>query len=96
MVQKKIKTVIWSPTAEKHYYEIMEDLTELAPEALAKVGNALMDMTISLATEYDHHPPDRFKKANAGSYKAALVFNYNISYRITEETHKNITHQAYQ
>jgi plasmid stabilization system protein ParE len=84
MVQKKIKPVIWSLAAEKHYYEIMEDLTERAPEAVDKVGNALMDMTVSLATDYDHYPPDRFKKGNNGTYKASVVFSYRISYRITE------------
>ncbi len=84
MVQKKIKPVVWSRNAEKQYFEIMEDLSERAQEALEKVGNALLDLTTNLAGDYDHHPADRFKSGNDGSYKAALVYSYRISYRITK------------
>lgn len=85
MVQKKIKTIIWSDQAARHYHDIMEYLSEESPEALPIVGNALLDLIESLATAYDHHPPDRFKKRNNGTYKAAVVFSYRVSYLVTDK-----------
>lgn len=84
MAKKKIKTIVWSKNAAKQYYQILEYLAEKAPEALHIVGNALIDMIESLALEYNNYPPDRFKQHNDGTFKASLIFNYRISYRITE------------
>lgn len=82
MVQKKVKTVTWSKAATSQYYDILAYLSEEAPEAVGIVGNALLDMIESLVTEYNNHPPDRFKKNNDGTFKAAVVFSYRISYQI--------------
>ena len=82
MVQKKIKTVEWTDDAENQFDEIMEKLSEEAPEAVPIVGNALLDMIESLSAGYDHHPPDRFKKNNRNIYRAAVVFSYRISYLV--------------
>lgn len=82
MVQKKIKTIVWSKNAEKQYYEILNHLLEEAPQAIDKVGNALLDTIDDLALHFNHYPSDRFKRNNDGTYKAALVFSYRISYQI--------------
>lgn len=71
--------------ATKQYYQILEYLTNEAPEAINIVGNALLDMIESLALEYNNYPPDRFKKNNDGTFKAALVFNYRVSYQISDK-----------
>jgi len=84
MVKKKIKTIVWSRNAANQYYKILKYLSEEAPEAIDIVGNALLDMIESLSLEYNNYPPDRFKKNNDGTYKASLVFNYRISFQITE------------
>ena len=84
MVQKKIKQIIWSKNAETQYYEILEYLFEEAPQAIDIVANKILDMIESLPTQYNNHPPDRFKKNNDGSFKTALVFSYRISYQITD------------
>lgn len=86
MVQKKIKEIVWSENATDHYFEILEYLNEKAPEVLSLVGNALLDTIDDLSTQYHIYPPDRFKHNNDGSYKAALVFSYRISYQITGTT----------
>ena len=85
MVQKKIKNIVWSESASNQYYEILEYLSKEAPEAIEIVANALLDMIESLSAEYNNHPQDRFKKKNDGSYKAAIVFSYRISYQIGDE-----------
>lgn len=82
MVQKKIKTIVWSQNAEKQYYDILEYLSKEAPTALSVVGNELLDMIESLSLKYNNYPADRFKKNNNGTYKAAIVFSYRISYQI--------------
>ena len=86
MVQKKIKTIVWSKNAASQYYEILEFLEDKAPEALSIVGNALFDVIDDLATQYNNHPSDRFKKNNDGTYKAAVVYSYRISYQVKEAT----------
>jgi plasmid stabilization system protein ParE len=85
MAKKKIRTIVWSKNATKQYYQILEYLAEEAPDAVSIVGNALLDMIDALALEYNNYPPDRFKKNNDGTFKAALVFNYRVSYRINEK-----------
>jgi len=84
MVQKKIKIIVWSKNAANQYYEILEFIEDEAPQALPIVGNALMDAIEDLAAQYNSHPPDRFKNNNNGTYKAALVYSYRISYQVTE------------
>jgi plasmid stabilization system protein ParE len=85
MAKKKIKNIVWSKNATIQYYQILEYLTKEAPEAINIVGNALLDMIESLALEYNNYPPDRFKKNNDGTFKAALVFNYKVSYQISDK-----------
>lgn len=65
MVQKKVKTILWSKSAEKQYYEILEYLSEEAPQAIEIVGNAILDMIGNLSKEYLLHPTDRLKKDKA-------------------------------
>ena len=84
MVQKKIKQIIWSKNAELQYFEIIEFLFEEAPEAIEIVANKILDMIESLQSQYNNHPPDRFKKHNDGSFKTAIVFSYRISYQVTD------------
>ena len=86
MAQKKVRSIVWSKNAASQYYEIMEFLSEKAPEALNTVGNALLDVAESLTLEYNNYPPDRFKKNNDGRYRAALVFSYRVSYYINDTT----------
>jgi len=86
MVQKKIKTIVWSKNAAGQYYEILEFLEKKAPEALPIVGNALLNTIDDLTAQYNNHPSDRFKKNNDGTYKAAVVYSYRISYQVTDST----------
>ena len=44
MVQKKVKTVEWTDNAQSQFDEILEKLSEKAPEAVPIVGNTLLDM----------------------------------------------------
>ena len=86
MVQKKIKTIVWSKNAEIQYYEILEHILKEAPEAIETVGSALLETIDELTIHYHSYPLDRFKLNNDGTYKAALVFSYRISYQIGDTT----------
>ena len=84
MVQKKIKHIIWSKNATIQYFKILKYLAEEAPEAIDIVGNSLLDTIESLSSEYNNHPQDRYKNNNDGSFKAAIVLSYRISYQISK------------
>jgi plasmid stabilization system protein ParE len=84
MVQKKIKHIIWSKNATVQYFKILKYLSEEAPEAIDIVGNGLLDMIESLTLEYHNHPQDRYRKNNDGTFKAAIVFSYRISYQVSK------------
>ena len=86
MAQKKVKEIVWSKNAEKQFYKILDHLLEEAPHVIDKVGNAILDTVEDLSLQYHIHPPDRFKKNNDGSYKAALIFSYRISYQVGDKT----------
>lgn len=75
MVQKKIRAIVWSKNAEKQYYEILEYLSEEAPQAIDIVGNSLLNVIESLANNYSLHPIDRFKVKNDNTYRAAVVLS---------------------
>jgi len=86
MVQKKIKTIVWSKNAATHDYKILKYLSEEASDAIDIVGNELLDMIESLSLEHNNHSQDRFKKNNNGTFQAAIVLSYRISYQINKTT----------
>ena len=86
MAQKKIKQIVWSKNAEKQFYKILDHLLEEAPQAIDKVGNELLNTISDLSLYYHNYPADRFKRNNDGTYRAALVFSYRVSYQIGDTT----------
>jgi plasmid stabilization system protein ParE len=82
MAQKKIIVIYWSEQAKKHYFEILDYLEKEAPHVLQTVGKALIDTIENLIIQHHSYPLDRFKKKNDGTFRAALVYNYRISYQV--------------
>jgi plasmid stabilization system protein ParE len=89
MAKRKVRTIVWSRNVADKYYEILDFLEKKAPEALPIVGNALLDIIDSLTIRCNSHPADRYKKNNDGSYKAAIIYSYRISYQV-KNTNINI------
>jgi plasmid stabilization system protein ParE len=85
MAHKKVKEIVWSASAEKQFYEILEYLSEEAPNTIDKVGNAILDTIESLVIDYNKYPIDRFKLRNDNTYKAVLVYSYRISYKVSDK-----------
>lgn len=84
MVEGKIKQIIWSSDAEKQFFTVLEYLDQEAPHAINIVGGEIKEIINGLVTHFNHYPIDRFKINNDGSYRAALVYNYRISYKIED------------
>ncbi len=81
MVQKKIKTIVWSKNAATHYYKILKYFSKEAPDAIDIVGNELLDMIESLLLEYNNPSQDRFKKNNNDTFKA--VYSSQLPYLLS-------------
>ena len=84
MAKKKIKNIVWSVNAANDFEQILEYLSENVPEAVDNVHDAIMNTIGSLATGYNHHPDDRLKSNNDGTFKAAIQYTYRISYKVDQ------------
>ena len=82
------KKVIWSKNAlnqleDIHFYIFFE--SKSLPIA-DKVVNTIFDSTEILKTQPEIYKPDKQKTDNDGSFRVYYVYDYGISYQITEET----------
>jgi plasmid stabilization system protein ParE len=85
MVKKTKPTVVWDKAAYTSLqiacYYIKEDSlvnAERVWEEILKIAKGLPDQP-------QKYPPDKFKKANTGDYRAFEKYSYRVAYKITEQ-----------
>ncbi len=81
------KKIIWSSTALKqlediHFYILFESKSiQIADKVVEKI----FDSTAILKTQSEVYEIDKQKRPKDISFRAYFVYNYKISYQITEE-----------
>lgn len=76
-------TVIWSKIAVKQLLNIIQYIEENSFESYADtLEKDILTKISQLPSNHFHHPADRFKLENDGSYRAFEIDRYRISFRI--------------
>jgi plasmid stabilization system protein ParE len=81
------KKIIWSSDAldqleDIHFYIFFESKSIKIAD---KVVNTIFDSTDILKTQPEVYKLDKQKKKNDGSFRVYFVYNYAVSYQVTEE-----------
>lgn len=81
------KKIIWSSDAldqleDIHFYIFFESKSITIAD---KVVNTIFDSTDILKTQPEVYKLDKQKNKNDGSFRVYSVYNYAVSYQITEE-----------
>ncbi|TPG43911.1 type II toxin-antitoxin system RelE/ParE family toxin [Flavobacterium pectinovorum] len=81
------KTIIWSSDAldqleDVHFYIFFESKSITIAD---KVVNTIFDSTEILKTQPEIYKPDKQKINNDGTFRVYAVYNYTISYQITQQ-----------
>ncbi|WDF61210.1 type II toxin-antitoxin system RelE/ParE family toxin [Flavobacterium sp. KACC 22758] len=81
------KKIIWSSDAldqleDIHFYIFFESKSIKIAD---KVVNTIFDSTDILKTQPEVYKLDKQKNKNDGSFRVYFVYNYAVSYQVTEE-----------
>lgn len=73
---------VWSKRAQSELRKAYEYILQDSPKNAAKVRDEIIDMTLNLPNHPEKFPPDKFKNANNGNWRAFEIYHYRISYRV--------------
>ncbi len=83
---KKIKlTVIFDKPAYTDLQMAYDYIKEDSIVNAERVKEELLDVIKSLPNHPEKYPPDKFKKHNAGNYRAFEKYSYRVAYKITDK-----------
>ena len=83
MVKKPI--VVWNKEAEHSLQRAYRKIKEDSVQNAEKVRRELLSETRRLSDHPGLYPLDKYKRDNAGNYRAFEKHSYRISYRHTEK-----------
>ena len=82
MVKKKL--VAWDKPAYASLQRAYDYVKEDSLVNAERVREGILKTTKGLSDHPEKYPPDKFKKANAGNYRAFEKYSYRVAYKITE------------
>ncbi|MFZ5972141.1 MAG: type II toxin-antitoxin system RelE/ParE family toxin [Bacteroidota bacterium] len=66
-----MRSIVWSKSAEDSFFNHLRYIEADSPTSAEKVARELIIVIDDLITNPEKFPPDRFKMANDGSYRAS-------------------------
>jgi addiction module RelE/StbE family toxin len=85
MVKKKAYKVIWSDMAKEQLKEAYEYIKKDSEKNAKTVRTRIIESTYALSTGTEIYKADELKKGNKGNYRAYVIYNYRITYKIEFE-----------
>ena len=83
---KKTKlSVVWDKPAYISFQIAYNYIRENSVSNADRFREEILTITENLPGNPQKYPPDKFKKSNAGDYRAFEKFSYRIAYKITEQ-----------
>lgn len=79
-----MRSIVWSKSAEDSFFNHLRYIEADSPTSAEKVARELIIVIDDLITNPEKFPPDRFKMANDGSYRAFEKFSLRVVYRFTK------------
>jgi plasmid stabilization system protein ParE len=85
MVKKTRLNVVWDKPASASLQIAYDYIKEDSPVNAERVREAILKITKGLSDHPEKYPPDKFKEANVGNYRAFEKYSYRVAYKITEQ-----------
>ena len=82
MVKKQEYQVIWSDLAKAQLKEVYRYIKKDSQKNAKKVRDEIIASTRILSTGKEIYKIDALKSENTGSYRAYVIYNYRIAYKI--------------
>ena len=76
---------VWTPQAIAELKKAFEYISQDSPQNANNVIDEIITLADKLPEQPEMFPPDKYKKANDGSWRAFEKYHYRISYRITKK-----------
>jgi len=73
---------VWSKRAQAQLRKAYEYIVLDSVQNAEMVVNQIVDQVTALVHDPQKYPPDKFKKANDGTWRAFEKHHYRVSYRI--------------
>jgi plasmid stabilization system protein ParE len=81
MVKSKYE-IIWDEDARKYFRTAIKYIKQESPQGAKTVRIEILKTVKSITSNPFIFEPDRFRKDNAGDFRAFTVFHFRITYRI--------------
>lgn len=88
MVKKKEYKIIWSNLAKEQLKELYKYIKKISEKNAKKVRNRILASTSILTTDQKIYKVDELKSDNKGEYRAYVIYNYRITFKIELDTIK--------
>ena len=85
MVKKSKLIVVWDKPAYTSLQIAYDYIKEDSLVNAERVREEILKITKNLPDHPEKYPPDKFKKANTGNYRAFEKYSYRVAYKITEQ-----------
>jgi addiction module RelE/StbE family toxin len=82
MVKGKPYKVIWSDTAKEQLNEAYHYIKKESEKNAKIVRTRILESTRILSTGKEIYKADQLKSENKGNYRAYVIYNYRITYKI--------------
>ena len=76
--------IVWDPVAKTSFRKHLNHIKKDSLQAAEKVRVDILKVIGGLLEHPEKFPPDKFKKDNAGDYRAFEKHSYRIAYLVTE------------
>ena len=80
-----VRIIRWPLPIQKQLANIYEYILKDSFQNAEKVKSEILFSTKRLSESPEIHPPDKYKKNNAGQFRAYQLHHYRISYHVTDK-----------
>lgn len=84
MVKRKAYKVIWSDLAKEQLKGAYKRIKKDSEQNAKTVRTRILESTRALSTGTEIYKADELKSGNKGNYRAYVIYNYRITYKITD------------
>jgi plasmid stabilization system protein ParE len=85
VVKKSKPIVVWSFRASNSFRKVYEFICQDSYSNAEKVRTGIIKVIDSLPDNPEKYPPDKFKKANSGNYRAFEKYSFRIAYKYSDK-----------
>ncbi len=79
------RKIIWNKRPSKSLTKALKYISEDSLLQAERVEEGIISAIGELPNKPEKYPPDKYKLNNSGNFRAFELFNYRISYKITDK-----------